>query len=396
MAVSSPPADTAAAHHRPPPWRDVRVIRVVLQIAFVVAVFGVLYWLFDNLTTNLRTLGIRRDFAFLDQPAGFTILGSDFSSSQPIRDGLRVGLVNTLKVAIPGVLAAFVLGLVVGVARLSANWLIRRAAGIYVEVLRNVPPLVLITFFYLGVITQLPGISDAIELPGLGIYSNRGLWIPWVNVDEGAIAFLAAIAFAVLVAVGVGIWRTRRFDATGVPHHRMLWGLAVVVVLTLVAWLVFDRPTELSVPVRDGRSVDGGLRLIPEYGALLLALLLYTSAFIAEIVRGSIQSVPRGQNEAAEAVGLSWFDRLRYVVLPQALRVATPPTGNEFLNLSKNVSLGVFIAYAELLRISRQAIGNGQPAPQLVFLALGGYLLISLAWALITNFANRRLQLVER
>lgn len=395
MSVSAPPAE-ASERHRPPWWRDVRVIRVVLQVAFVVAVVGVLWWLFSNLTSNLRTLGIRRDFGFLDQSAGFTIIGSDFRSTQSIRDALTVGFGNTLKVAIPGVVVAMILGLIVGVARLSTNWLVRRTAGIYVEVLRNVPPLVLITFFYLGVITQLPGINDSIAPPGLGIYNNRGLWVPWLRIDEGATGFMVGLVIALVVALAVAVWRTRRFDATGQPHHRVLWFLGVFVGISFLLWLAMGQPTEWSVPTQEGRLVEGGLQLFPEYGALLIALFLYTAAFIAEIIRGSIQSVHKGQAEAAMAVGLSWFDRLRHVILPQALRVAAPPTGNEFLNLSKNVSLGVAIAYPELLRIARQAIGNGHPAPQLVFIALGGYLALSFSWAIVTNIANRRLQLVER
>lgn len=394
MAASSRPAGSDV-RHRPPPWRDVRILRVGLQVAFAIAVFALVYWLFNNLTTNLARLGIRQDFAFLDQPAGFTILATEFESRQPIREALFAGFGNTLMVAIPGVLIALMAGMVVGIARLSANWLVRRAAGIYVELLRNIPPIVLITFFYFAVITQLPPIGEAIELAG-SVLSNRGWWLPWITVDEGAHLFVIALAVAATAAAAVATWRTRRFDATGQPHHRVLWAVAVFVGLGLLAWIALDQPTEVTLPVREGRLVEGGVQLFPEYAALLLALLLYTSAFIAEIVRGSIQSVPLGQTEAASAVGLAWFDRMRYVVLPQALRVATPATGNEFLNLSKNVSLGLVIAYPELLRVARQAIGNGQPAPQLVAIALGGYLLLSLAISLLVNLANRRLRLVER
>lgn len=395
MTASSPPLETAK-HHRPPPWRDVRVIRVVLQVGFLVAVVGLVYWLFNNLTTNMSARGIRTDFGFLDQRAGFAILGSEFRSSQSIQDALIVGVQMTLRVAIIGMVVALVLGVIVGVARLSTNWLLRRAAGAYVEILRNVPPLVLIVFFYFGVITRLPGITEPHEPGGVAILSNRSLWVPWVRVDEGATGFLLALGLGVVAAIVVGIWRTRRFDATGQPHHRALYGLLVFVAIGVIAWLLLDRPTELSVPVRDGRRVEGGAQLYPEYGALLISLVLYTSSFIAEIIRGAIQAVPRGQVEAASALGLRWFDRLRYVILPQALRIATPATGNEFLNLTKNVSLGVAIAFPELLRVARIAIGNGHPAPQLVFISLGGYLVLSLIISFLVNVANRRLQLVER
>jgi general L-amino acid transport system permease protein len=390
-------SEDATRGHRPPFWRDVRVIRFALQAGFLLAGVGVLLWLYTNLSTNLSRLGIRQDFGFLDQSAGFTILGTDFRGTQTIREALLTGIGNVLRVAVLGIVIAMVLGLLVGVGRLSANWLVRRAASLYVEVLRNVPPLALIIFFYYAIITQLlPGIADALTPANVMVLSNRGVYVPWVEVDEGANLFLGALVVAVAVAVAVAWWRTRRFEATGEPHHRVLWFLGVAVAVATMAWLVLDRPTTLSVPSLDGRVVTGGAQLYPEYGALLASLALYTSAFIAEIVRGSIQAVPKGQNEAAEALALSWGARLRYVVLPQALRIATPATGNEFLNLSKNVSLGLFIAFADVLRVARQAIGNGQPAPQLVFLALLSYLAISVVIAQLTNVANRRLQLVER
>lgn len=388
--------DAPRNQHRPPFWRDLRIIRVALQVAFVAAVVGAFAWLYTNLVTNLTRQGIRTDFGFLEQRAGFTILGTDFQARQPISEALLTGLGNSLRVGIIGIILALLLGVIVGVARLSSNWLLKRAASAYVELLRNVPPLVLIAFFYFAVLTQLPTVDNAITPLELMVLSNRGLFLPWFEVAEGSQLFLAVVAAGVIAAVLVGIWRSRRFDATGQPHHRLLYGFMTLVVVSALAWLALDRPVTLTLPSLEGRIVDGGTEILPEYGALLVALVLYTSSFIAEIVRGSIQAVPRGQTEAGSALGLSWFVRLRHVVLPQALRIATPATGNEFLNLQKNVSLGVVIAYPELLRVARQAVGNGQPAPQLLLIALVGYLAISLVIAAIVNVANRRLKLVER
>lgn len=381
---------------RPPPWRDVRVIRVALQVAFVVAVVAVVVWLTTNLITNLTALGIRRDFGFLDQRFGVPIPNTGFRSSQPIREALLVGVGNTLRVAVLGILAALLLGIVVGVGRLSANWLVRRVASAYVELLRNVPPLVLLFFFYLAVLSALPSPADVPEGRRLVVASVRGVWVPWIDVGEGAGPFVIVLVLGVVAAVLVGRWRTRRWEATGQPHRRVLVGLAVFVGVAVLGGLATSAPVALSLPIREGRGVDGGALLYPEYFSVLIALVLYTSSFLAEIVRGSIQAVPRGQIEAADALGLSWFTRLRRIVLPQALRVATPAMGNEFLNLQKNVSLGVVIGFAELLRIARQAIGNGQPAPQLLLIVLVGYLTLSLIVAAIVNVANRRLQLVER
>jgi general L-amino acid transport system permease protein len=391
-------ATSARSAHRPPLWRDVRVIRAGLQVGFVLGVVVLIWWLFGNLTTNLARLGIRRDFAFLDQRAGFTILGSDFSSRSPIREALVVGTTNTLRVAVLGVVIALLLGIVVGVARLSSNWLVRRTASIYVELLRNIPPLVLLLFFYFAVLATLPRLSDAATPLNLIVVSNRGLWVPWLEVGEGPGlgVFLAVLAVGVVMAIAVGRWRTRRFDATGVPHHRLLWGLGTLLVVGAAAYVVVSPPLTVAVPSLDGRSIEGGTEFNPEYFSVLAGLTLYTSAFIAEIVRGSVQAVPRGQVEAAEALGMPWYSRLRQVVLPQAMRIATPAIGNEFLNLSKNVSLGVVVAFPEALRIARVAVGQGQPAPQMLLLVLIIYLGISLVIAAITNVANRRLQIVER
>jgi general L-amino acid transport system permease protein len=211
------PASRAGDLHRPPPWRDVRVIRVALQIAFVVAAVATLWWLYDNLATNLDRLGIRRDFSFLDQPAGFTIFGSDFSATSSIREALWVGLQNTLRVALLGIVLALVIGIVVGVMRLSTNWLARRTASIYVELLRNIPPLVLMIFFYLAVLQTLPGISEAGTPGGIMVVSNRGVWLPWVELGEGTGAFAVTAIVALLGAMLVAGWRRRSTMPPGVP-----------------------------------------------------------------------------------------------------------------------------------------------------------------------------------
>lgn len=394
--MSASPTTPAARRHRPPFWRDVRIIRGALQVGFVVAVGALLWWLYSNMVTNLARQGIPTGFDFLDRRTGFTILGTDFRASQPIHEALWVGLGNTLRVAVLGILLTGLLGIVMGVARLSSNWLVRRVASAYVELFRNIPPLVLFFFFYFAVINALPAISEAASPGNLLVVSNRGMWVPWVAIGSGVGPFAVALLAGVIVAVLVMRWRRRVFDETGRPHHRILWGLGVLVAVGVVAYFVLSPPVTITLPVRDGRSVEGGARLYPELFTVLAALVLYTSAFIAEIVRGSIQAVPRGQTEAAEALGLSWFARLRQVVLPQALRIATPPTGNEYLNLTKNISLGVVIAFAEPLRVARQAIGNGQPAPQLLLIVLIIYLALSAVIALGTNLLNRRYELVER
>jgi general L-amino acid transport system permease protein len=387
---------TAGERTRPPVWRDIRVIRGILQLAFLLASIALVRWLAGNVVTNLDRIGIRRDFGFLDQPAGYRILGSDFQAQGRIREALLVGLGNTVRVALIGILLALVIGVVVGVARLSTNWLVARSASIFVEALRNVPPLVLVIFFYLAVIAALPRIENARQIGSTAIVSNRGIWIAWFTVGEGSRSYGLALLGGLALAVLVGRWRTRRFDTTGVPHHRLLFGLLTLLATGAIAWVLLDPPITASLPVQDGRLVEGGLWLYPEYLSLLISLVLYAASFIAEIVRGSILAVHRGQSEAADALGLSRSHRMRYVILPQALRIAAPAMGNEFLNLTKNVSLGIAVGFAEILRVATQAVGNGQPAPQLLLLVLLAYLGLSLIISAVVNIYNRRLQLVER
>ena len=381
---------------RPPWWRDVRILRLIAQGGFLLIVVVLVQWFAYNLTTNMRRLGIRRDFAFLDQPAGYRILGSDFVASDKIRQALLVGLTNTVRVAVIGMLLALVIGIIVGVARLSTNWVVARSASLYVELLRNVPPLVLVIYFYLAALAALPRIEDAATIGDLIIVSNRGIWLPWFDAAPGAGSYGIALVASLALAVAVARWRTNVFNATGRPHRRALFFASTLLLASSSAWVVLQPPVTLSLPVFGDRIVDGGLWLYPEYLSLLLSLVLYASSFIAEIVRGSIQAVHRGQSEAADSLGLSPWMRLRYVVLPQALRIAAPATGNEFLNLTKNVSLGIAVGFAEILRVATQATGNGQPAPQLLLMVLLGYLGLSLIISLFVNIANRRLQLVER
>jgi general L-amino acid transport system permease protein len=198
------------------------------------------------------------------------------------------------------------------------------------------------------------------------------------------------------VSILIAFWRTRRYNQTGEPHHRFLWGFGVFVAITVIGYFALQAPVALSLPERDGRRITGGIRLAPEYSALLIALAIYTASHIAEIVRGSIQAVPKGQTEAAYAIALSNFQRLRYVVLPQAFRIAVPPLANQFLNLTKNSSLATAIGYFELTRLTQQAIANGSPAVPAYLILMASYLSLSLAISIVANIINRSLQLERR
>jgi general L-amino acid transport system permease protein len=392
-------AATPSTTRRPPFWRNIRVLRVAFQAVFLVAVGGFLLYLLDNTVYNLQQRGFPTgldSFDYLRQPAGFAIPDSDFRSSQSLLDALIVGVQNTIKVALLGIVLATILGVAIGVARLSSNWLVRKAAALYVETFRNIPVLVIILFWYLGVMIRLPPIRDAVELLDLLAISNRGIVVPWFDKIGTGFTFGLLALVALAAAVVVWVWRTRRFDRTGEPHHRVLWSGGVLLLLLAVGFAVSGRPWTVTTPEVGELSTTGGFRLAPEYAALLIALSLYTASHIAEIVRGAILSVPRGQSEAANAVGLSGFQRLRHVVLPQAFRISILPTSNQYLNLTKNSSLGVAISYYEVTKVTQVSIAQSAPAVQAIVLLMGIYLVLSLTIAFVTNLVNRRMTLRGR
>ena len=367
-----------------------------MQVAFLVAVAGFVLYLYDNLTTNLERNGIRTDFRHLRQQAGFAIPDSEFDSSDTMLAALIVGAKNTAAVSFTGILLATVIGVVVGVARLSTNWLVRRSAAAYVETLRNVPVLLIILFWYLGVLLNLGPVDEDSDILGVFSVSIDGLVVPSLE-RTGSLALFLPLVGLTLAAVAAAVaWRTRRFDASGEPHHRVLWGCGVLALGLALAYLASGRPFGASVPEVERFGTTGGFRLSPEFAALLIALTLYTSSHIAEIVRGSILAVQRGQAEAADAVGLSPFQRLRHVVLPQAFRISVPPMANQYLNLTKNSSLGIAVGYYELTRITQISIGQAAPAPQATFVLMVFYLCFSLFIALVTNVINRRLEIKAR
>jgi general L-amino acid transport system permease protein len=376
-------------------WRNLRVRRVVLQLGFLALVAALLLYLSGNLLANLQRLRIGTSFEFLGETAGFAIADSTFQPSESLLAAILVGVKNTALVSSLGIVLATVLGFVVGVARLSSNWLVRRAAAGFVETLRNVPVLVVILFWWLAVMLQLPPIERAVEWGGL-VLSSRGVAVPWPEGTGDPTVLLAAVGVGGVAAAAVAAWRTRRWNRTGSPHHRVLWAAGILLAAALVGYITGGAPLGLSLPERGELATQRGLRLSPEYAALLLGLSVYTASHIAEIVRGSILAVPKGQTEAADALGLSGFQRLRYVVLPQALRIIIPPLTNQYLSLIKNSSLGVAIAYPEVTRVVGIAVGQQAPAPQTIAVLMGVYLCFSLGTSLVANLANRRLALKGR
>lgn len=375
---------------RPPFWRNVRVLRIAGQIVFVVVMFVVLRELALNLTFGLRRIGLDLSFDFLDSRAGFGIgEGISYSPNQSFLKAYIVGVVNTIRVAAVGIMVATILGSIVGVARLSPNWLLRKFAQVYVEVIRNTPVLIQIIFWWVGVILTLPTIERAVSLGSVALLSNRGVGVIWPRVTGDTPTWGTFLLAGLVVALLVGWWRTRVNERTGRPHHRLLWSLGVFLAMAVVGYVASGTPIRLDAPEVAGRQIRGGLQLTPAYAAILVGLIVYTAAFIAEIVRGSILAVSKGQKEAAEALGFTRFQQLRFVVLPQAMRIAIPPLNSQYLNLTKNSSLALAIGYPDLVSVSRTIMNQTAAATQMLLIVMATYLTLSLSISFAMNLLNR-------
>ncbi|MCP3993082.1 MAG: ABC transporter permease subunit, partial [Actinomycetia bacterium] len=310
------------------------------------------------------------------------------------------GFLNTIRIILVGIPASLLLGTLVAIARLSSNWLLRKIATGYVEFFRNIPPLVVIIFIWRVVFLEgFPAAAEAWRpVGGWFIFSNSRFSIPSIAGQDNFAVFRLVLLVGLVVALAVGVWRTRVFNETGHPHHRVLWSAGTFLTIGIVAYLALGGPAELSKPGLDeaGRVYTGGFRMQMPYAALTTALVIYTATHIAEIVRGSILAVHRGQEEAANALALSAFQRYRFVILPQAMRIAFPPLINQFLNFSKNSSLALAIGFAEITSLINNLFGQSQPAPQLLLILMLLYLTLSLVLSAIGNLVNRRLQIVGR
>jgi general L-amino acid transport system permease protein len=360
----------------------------------VVAVAVAIVWyLVGNYLDNAEQKGLTTDFDFLEQPAGFPIPSSSFRPSQRTQDAIVEGLLNTLRLAITGIVLATVLGTLIGVGRLSQNFLIRTGTRMYVEVIRNVPLLALVILAFLAIVQNaFPPPNDSWELGPIAVLNVRGASVFWFEGDNTKA--LVVVVFALLVMWAVAKWRHAVADRTGSPARSALWALPIGLAVAVVAWILLG--LGVTAPELEGRRVLGGITMTPAYFAALLALVVYTSSHVAEIVRASIQAVPRGQAEAADALALSGFQRLWHVVLPQAMRIGVPPVGNQYLNLTKNSSLAALISFPELTKVSQLAIATRAPAVPTYILLLLTYLVISLLISAFVNLVNWRLRIVER
>jgi general L-amino acid transport system permease protein len=365
-----------------------------LQVLFVAALVWIGYEIVENTRANLQAQRITSGFGFLKNTAGFDVSQSliPYSGSDSYTRVFLVGLLNTLMVSIIGIFFATVIGFMVALGRLSPNWLLSRISGGYVELIRNLPLLFQILFWYLAVLAALPNPRQSISLFGLFFLSNRGLVVPNPIANPGLEPFALALLVAIVAALLLRRYARRQLFESGRLITIRPYVLGVLIGLPLVTALVFGAPVTFEVPVLKGFNFSGGSRLIPEFVALTLALSTYTAAFIAEIVRAGIQSVHKGQMEAGSSLGLSRGSTLRLIVVPQALRVILPPLTNQYLNLTKNSSLAVAIGYPDLFSVfAGTTLSQTGQAIEIIAITMGVYLLISLVTSAIMSFYGWRI-----
>ena len=381
-----------------PFWRDVRVLRVLFQVLFLSGVILLLAILYRNMLEGLRGLGLTLNFNFLQDEAGFGISeGIAYDPSDSYLKAFWVGIVNTLRVSIIGIVCATLIGLFFGIARLSSNWLIRTIAAAYVECFRNIPLLLQILFWYTAVVGQLPKVRESISFFGSVFINNRGIYLPSPEPASGLKIWLWFLSAGLILAVILYILRWRQLQQLDRPGFRAKWALPAFFIVALCGWfLTPGSPFTLDFPVLQGFNYRGGMRFTPEFSALLIALSIYTSAFIAEVVRSGIQSVVKGQREAARSVGLKEGETLRLVVLPQAIPIIVPPLTSQYLNLAKNSSLAVAIGFPDLFSIGNTTMTQTGQSIVVFAMVMACYLVMSLTTSAAMNWYNQRITWLGR
>ena len=353
----------------------------------------------NNAAENLARAKIASGFGFWENTAGFDISQTliDYSTTSTYGRAFWVGLINTLLVAALGIVFATILGFLIGIGRLSNNWLVARMAGFYVEIIRNIPLLLQLLFWYNAVLKALPGIRESFAIPGGGFLNNRGLFLPQPVLQPGSHWAEYALAFGIVATIAFRIWARRRQMLTG-EQAPVLWvTLGLVIALPFAVLALSGFPVSFNYPESGRFNIRGGMEVLPEFLALLFGLVVYTAAFIAEVVRAGIRSVAKGQTEAAYSLGLRPGPTLRLVTIPQAMRVIVPPLTSQYLNLTKNSTLAVAIGYPDLVQIFAGTVLNqtGQ-AVEVIVITMAVYLTISLVTSGLMNLYNRRIALIER
>jgi len=379
-------------------WRSAAFRGLVYQIVAILLVIAGGWYLVHNTLVNMRVRGIQSGFDFLQQPAGFAISESlwEFDAADSYAKAYLTGLSNTLRVAILGIILATITGTLVGIGRLSRNFLVRSLCTAYVEAFRNVPLLLQLFIWYFILTEFLPPIDEALQpVPGL-FFSKNGLQYPIPVWATGHVWMAAGIVIGIVAAWYWSKIARRRFEATGRALPVFLPGVVLVLGFAFLGWLAGGAPGALDIPEKTDITVVGGGSVTPEFLTVLIGLTLYTASYIAEIVRGGIQAVAYGQHEAAMAIGLSGMQETRLILLPQALRVIIPPITSQYLNLTKNSSLAVAVGYPDLVSISTTTLNQTGRAIEAISLVMLAYLTMSLFTALVMNLYNRRSLIRER
>jgi len=388
--------DTAVA--KPPFWRDAEKRAIFFQIVALFSVGGISYYLFSNTQANLARQSIATGFSFLGREASFEIGESliSYTASDTYFRALLVGALNTLQVAFIGIILTTALGSLVGIARLSSNWLVSKVAAGFIELMQNIPVLLQLFFWYAIFYESFPSPRQALH-PVHGVFlCNRGL-IFAVPEANPAYTTMGIVFVAILIAGWfMNRWGHKRQELTGKPFPALRITAAAAILLPLLIWFMYGAPTAMSIPELRGFNFSGGVTVSPEFASLLLGLVLYTSAFVAEVVRAGIQSIGKGQIEAAMAIGLKPGQVLQLVIFPQALRVIIPPLTSQMLNLTKNSSLAVAIGYADFVAVANTTINQTGQAIEGVAMIMVVYLFFSLTTSLFMNWYNKRMALVER
>ncbi|MDV7338274.1 amino acid ABC transporter permease [Terasakiella sp. A23] len=378
---------------------DPRVRGAVFQALLVMFLVWLGWTIFQNTLQNMESRGITTGFDFLSNPAGFEILMSlvPYSSESTYGRTFLVGLLNTVLVSLVGIFLATILGFVMGVARLSKNFLIAKVASFYVETLRNIPLLLQIFFWYFAVLQPLPSPRNSAEFAGVFFLNNRGLYVPAPILEAGFNFVVAAFILGIMGTIVLSKWARKRQEATGQQFPVLYSSLGLIIGLPLVVFLLLGAPLSWDMPGLKGFNFRGGVPIIPEFIALLMALTTYTAAFIAEIVRAGILAVPHGQTEAAESLGIKKSVSLRLIIIPQAMRVVIPPLTSQYLNLAKNSSLATAIGYPDIVSVFMGTTLNqtGQ-AVEIVAMTMAVYLTISLTLSVVMNWYNKAMALKER
>ena len=395
-------ASVETARHQPPRtsfFNDPVVRGIFYQVVVGLLVVLFFVWIIQNAAANLAAQNKTTGFDFLWSTSGFSISFTlfPFDRTSFYWEAFLVGLTNTLLVAVIGIFFATIFGFVIGIARLSSNWIIARLATVYIETIRNIPLLLQLFFWYFAVLKAMPAVRNSFELPFETFINQRGLYVPKPIPDSEIVWVYAAIGVAIAAIVILRRWSKRRLEATGKRFPVFLTSLAVLLGLPALVWVVSGASIEFEPPVLERFNFRGGVELPPELVALVFGLTIYTAAFIAETVRAGILAVSHGQTEAAQSLGLKEGDRLRLVIIPQAMRVIVPPLTSQYLNLTKNSSLGAAIGYPELVNVfAGTTLNQTGRAIEVIALTMAVYLTFSLTTSVIMNWYNARVALVER